>query len=115
LTVILDVRRIIIEHIDSRCFSTSDVRRVLRQKSRSEMGLMTARRRKPVKSKAIEKPAMRKVLLDVPADVLARVEVLHKKERAARPGHLTSRADVLRALLLDALTRAEASSPGETK
>ncbi len=59
--------------------------------------------------------AMRKVLLNIEADVMERIETMHKAERAARPGFLISRADVLRELLragLEARARGDERPPG---
>jgi hypothetical protein len=51
---------------------------------------------------------MRSILLALPIDVLERVEKLRERLRRERPGFLLSRADVLRNLILESLTRAEA-------
>jgi hypothetical protein len=71
--------------------------------------LAMVRRRKAVKTKT----AMRQIILQLPRDVVARVEAARDRARKAAPGFLLSRADVLRSLLIDALDRAEAKAQGK--
>jgi hypothetical protein len=56
------------------------------------------------------KTEMRQVLLQIPSDLLARVEAQRERARKAAPGYLLSRSDIIRSLIAAGLDRAEAKA-----